>query len=144
MDVKKINENVSVAPQLSPADMAEAAAMGFKTVVNNRPDGEGGPDQPSAADVGAAAKAAGLDFVDMPVVSGRLTEKNINDFADLLTNAKKPVLAYCRTGTRCTNLWALAEATEKPAADLIEQAAGAGYDLRPIAPVLEARHKNDR
>lgn len=141
MDIKKINDTVSVAPQLSATDMAEAAALGFKTVVNNRPDGEGGPDQPSAADVGAAAKAAGLEFIDMPVVSGQITEDNVADFTKLLANAKTPVLAYCRTGTRCTNLWALAEAANKPPAELIEQAAGAGYDLRAIAPVLEARHK---
>ncbi|MGE3247702.1 MAG: TIGR01244 family sulfur transferase, partial [Beijerinckiaceae bacterium] len=99
MDVKRINDRISVAPQLSPADMAEAAAMGFKTVVNNRPDGEG-MGQPASADVEAAAKAACLAFVYMPVVSGRLTEQDVEDFAKFLDEAEAPVLAYCRTGTR--------------------------------------------
>lgn len=141
MDVRKINDTISVAPQLSTADMAEAAAQGFKTIVNNRPDGEGGPDQPSATDVGAAAKAAGLAYINMPVVSGQITEDNIADFQKTLASAAKPILAYCRTGTRCTNLWALAEAPNAAAGDIVQQAAGAGYDLRPIAPVLEARGK---
>lgn len=139
MDTRKINDTISVAPQLSPADMAQVAALGFKSVVNNRPDGEGGPDQPSSADVGAAAEAAGLLYIYMPVVSGSLNEDNISDFRKALADVPKPVLAYCRTGTRCTNLWALAVAPDMAAGDIVQQAADAGYDLRGLAPVLEQR-----
>lgn len=141
MDVRKINETISVAPQLAAADMAEAAKLGFKTIVNNRPDGEGGPGQPASNEVEAAAKAAGLDFIYMPVVSGQINEDNIEDFRQVLAQAKTPVLAFCRTGTRCCNLWALAEAANASAADIVDQAANAGYDLRGLAPVLEARGK---
>ncbi len=139
MDTRKINDAISVAPQLAAADMAEASALGFKTVVNNRPDGEGGPDQPSSADVGAAAAAAGLDYIYMPVVSGQLTEGNVAEFRKALAEAVKPVLAYCRTGTRCTNLWALAAAPDMAAGEIVQQAADAGYDLRALQPVLEQR-----
>jgi uncharacterized protein (TIGR01244 family) len=139
MDVKKINDTISVSPQMSPADMADAAAQGFKTVINNRPDGEGGPDQPSSEAVAEAARAAGLDYIYMPVVSGQITEANIADFQKALANAQKPVLAFCRTGTRCTNLWALGEAPTGSAAEIVQQAADAGYDLRPLAPVLQQR-----
>ncbi len=141
MDVRKINETISVAPQLTASDMAEAAKMGFKTIVNNRPDGEGGPGQPASKDVEAAAKAAGLDFIYMPVVSGQINEDNIADFKKVLAQAKAPVLAFCRTGTRCCNLWALAEAANASTAEIVNQAANAGYDLRGLAPVLEARGK---
>jgi uncharacterized protein (TIGR01244 family) len=139
MDVKKINDTISVSPQMSPADMAEAAAQGFKTVINNRPDGEGGPDQPTSEAVEEAAKAAGLDYIYMPVVSGQISEANIAAFQKALANAQKPVLAYCRTGTRCTNLWALAEAPTGSVSELVQQAADAGYDLRALAPVLQQR-----
>jgi uncharacterized protein (TIGR01244 family) len=139
MDAKKINDTISVAPQLTAAEMEQAAALGFKTVVNNRPDGEGGPEQPASKDVGAAAAAAGLHYVYMPVVSGSLTEDNITEFRKALADVPKPVLAYCRTGTRCTNLWALAVAADMPVNDIVRQAADAGYDLRALAPVLEKR-----
>lgn len=141
MDIRKINEKVSVAGQLNANDMAEAARLGFRTVVNNRPDGEGGSGQPPSADVEAAARAAGMDFIYMPVVSGQISEDNIADFQKVLAQAKTPVLAYCRTGTRCCNLWALAEAPNAAASDIVSMAAGAGYDLRGIAPVLQARGK---
>lgn len=139
MDVKKINDAISVAPQLSPDDMAAVAAQGFKTVVNNRPDGEGGADQPSSADVGAAAQAAGLSYIYMPVVSGQLTEDNVSEFQKALAGAGKPVLAFCRTGTRCTNLWALAVAPDMAATEIVKQAADAGYDIRGLTPVLQQR-----
>lgn len=137
MDVRKINDRISVAPQLEPADMAEAARLGFRTIINNRPDGEAGPDQPASADVEAAAKAAGLAFIFMPVVSGSLTMNDVEDFRNALAQAEAPILAYCRTGTRCCNLWALAEAPNGTAADIIEQAAGAGYNLSGLAPTLQ-------
>jgi uncharacterized protein (TIGR01244 family) len=139
MDVKKINENISVAPQIMPDDMTAAAAQGFRTIVNNRPDGEGGAGQPASVVVEAAAKAAGLNYIYLPVVSGQITESNISDFQKALAGAEKPVLAYCRTGTRCTNLWALAVAPDMAAADIITQAADAGYDLRGLTPVLQQR-----
>ncbi|MGE3248349.1 MAG: TIGR01244 family sulfur transferase, partial [Beijerinckiaceae bacterium] len=90
----------------------------------------------------AAAKAAGLAFVYMPVVSGRLTEQDVEDFAKFLDEAEAPVLAYCRTGTRCCNLWALAKSSDTPASEIVGQALAAGYDLRGMAPMLESRRKS--
>ena len=138
MDVRKLNDRISVAPQLGPGDMAEAARLGFRTIINNRPDGEQWG-QPNSADVEAAAMAAGLAFIFQPVVSGRITEDNITEFQKLMAEVEGPVLAYCRTGTRCTNLWALAMAPAMPANDILDQAKLAGYDLSAMAPVLTAR-----
>lgn len=103
--VNALTESFAVAPQLSPEDMAAVAAAGFKSVIINRPDREGGPDQPLAADVMAAAAAAGLKAEYQPVVSGAMTAEDVARFAQLLDTLPAPVLAYCRTGTRCTNLY---------------------------------------
>jgi len=140
MDIRKINDKISVAPQIAASDVAEAARLGFRTIVNNRPDGESWG-QPKAQEIEAAVRQAGLNYIDMPVVSGQITPENVADFAAMLASAEGPVLAFCRTGTRCCNLWALAEAANLPADDIVRQAAAAGYDLRPLAPALEARGK---
>lgn len=137
VDIRRISEKISVAPQISVADVKEIAAKGFRTIMNNRPDGESGDQTPSAV-IEAEAKANNLNYVYLPVVSGRITPKDIEDFAGVLASAASPILAYCRTGTRCTNIWALAEAGNCGTDQLIRQAAEAGYDLRGIAPTLEA------
>lgn len=104
--IKPITENFAVAPQLGPGDMAEVAAAGYKSVIINRPDFEGGPDQPTAAAVAQAAQAAGLQVEYQPVVGSAMTAADVARFAELLRVLPAPVLAYCRTGTRCTNLYA--------------------------------------
>ena len=128
MDARKITDATSVAPQLGVADFAEIAARGFRTVINNRPDGEEGY-QPAASELEAAARAQGLAFVNMPVVSGQITARNIADFAAALDTVEGPVLAFCRTGTRCANLWALAQAGRADADEILRRAADAGYNL---------------
>jgi len=100
-----LSPDVSVAPQLGPQDMAAVAAAGFKSVIINRPDFEAGPEQPGAADVSAAATAAGLRCVYQPVISGAMTQADVDRFAELLTTLPRPILAYCRTGMRCTVLY---------------------------------------
>ena len=99
MDIRKINDGISVAPQIGIDDLADVAAQGFKTVINNRPDGEA-PDQPPAADVEQAARAAGLDYYFVPAVSGQLTPEKVADFGRTIEEAEGPVLAFCRSGTR--------------------------------------------
>ena len=106
--VTRHTESFGTAPQIAPQDLAEIAAMGFKTVVNNRPDGEGGAEQPSNAEIEAAAKAAGLNYVYLPVISGQITEQQARDFAALLANSPGPLLAFCRSGARSQNLYQLA------------------------------------
>ncbi|MDQ6620983.1 MAG: TIGR01244 family sulfur transferase [Pseudomonadota bacterium] len=104
--------DVAAAPQLTPEQMHELAAAGFRTVVNNRPDGEGGPQQPRNDDLRAAAQAAGLDYVYLPVQSGHMTADNVTEFAQLLQDKPRPLVAFCRSGTRSANLYLLA-ASEK-------------------------------
>jgi len=105
-----LSPEVSVAPQLGPGDMARVAAAGFRSVIINRPDFEGGADQPASVDVMAAASAAGLRCVYQPVVSGAMTADDVARFAELVNTLPTPVLAYCRTGTRCTVLYQAASA----------------------------------
>ena len=95
--IKPLTENFAVAPQLGPDDMADVAAAGYKSVIINRPDFEGGPDQPTAADVSKAAQAAGLRIEYQPVVGSAMTIADVQRFAELL-RTPGPVLAYCRTG----------------------------------------------
>lgn len=105
-----IAADVSVAPQLAPADMAEAARAGFKSVVNNRPDFEHGPDQATSAQMQAAAEAAGLQYRWLPVDGGYQSPEEIAAFAVLLAELPRPLLAFCRSGARSTRLYQQATA----------------------------------
>lgn len=105
LPAQRLSDDVSVAPQLDAAAMALAAQAGFKSVVNNRPDFEGGPDQPTSADVAAAARAAGLEYVHQPVAGGYQSPEDIARFKQLIETLPKPVLAFCRSGARCTKLF---------------------------------------
>lgn len=136
MDVRKLTDTVSVAPQLSVRDIAEAARLGFRTLINNRPDGED-LGQPSAGELEAAARELGLEYHHQPVVSGALSERDVHAFRELLAQAEQPVLAFCRTGTRCTMLWALAESGSLSADEIITIAASAGYDVSNLRGVIE-------
>ena len=106
MDIRQITEKYSVTGQIQPEDVQAIAAAGFKTLICNRPDDED-PGQPSADGVEEAARAAGLQFRHIPVVSGRITSENVEDQRHALEEMPSPVLAYCRSGTRCTNLYML-------------------------------------
>ena len=108
LPVRAIAPDVCVAPQLSPGAMAEAAQAGFKSVVNNRPDFEHGPDQPSNAEIEAAARAAGLEYRFLPVESGYQSPEEIAAMAKLLAELPRPLLMFCRSGARSTRLYSLA------------------------------------
>jgi uncharacterized protein (TIGR01244 family) len=110
LPVREVADGVFVAPQLGPADMAEAARAGFCSVVNNRPDFEGGPDQPASAAIAAAAEAAGLVYHHLPVNPGHQTPEEVVAFAALMVDLPRPVLAFCRSGARSTRLFMLAQA----------------------------------
>jgi len=107
MQVTKHTEHFATAPQLDPEHMAAIAAHGFKTVINNRPDMEGGPAQPTSAQMQSAAVAAGLTYHYLPVVSGAITPEQVAQMAELVEAAEGPVLAFCRSGARSTQLWSL-------------------------------------
>jgi uncharacterized protein (TIGR01244 family) len=110
LPLRQITPSFSVAPQLTPEAMAQAAAAGFKSVVNNRPDFEHGPEQPSNAHMEAAALAAGLEYRFLPVDGGYQSPEEIAAFADLLRELPAPVLAFCRSGARSTRLFMEAQA----------------------------------
>ena len=125
-----------VSGQIAPDDVAAAASAGIRTIINNRPDGEE-PGQPSGAEIEAAAEAAGLGYRHIPVAGG-FSETLVAAMADALSEG--PALAFCRSGTRSTYLWALARARQgRPAESILEAAVAAGYDLRPIAAYLHPR-----
>ena len=105
-DLRPLSPDLSVAPQLDAAAMAALAAAGFKSVINNRPDFEGGPDQPPSAEIEAAAQAAGLAYVHLPVNPAVQSAQEVGQFRELLGTLPKPILAFCRTGTRCGKLFA--------------------------------------
>ena len=105
IQVQQLSPDLCVAPQLTPDAMAAAAQAGFKSVVNNRPDFEGGPDQPTSASIEAAAQAAGLAYVHLPVAPGHQTPEEIARFGELLATLPKPLLAFCRSGTRSGKLY---------------------------------------
>ena len=105
LPLRQIADNVCVAPQLGPEAMAEAARLGFKSVVNNRPDFEHGPDQPTSATVAEAACAAGLQYHHLPVAGNWQSPEQIAAMAALLKTLPQPVLLFCRSGARSTKLY---------------------------------------
>jgi uncharacterized protein (TIGR01244 family) len=126
---RKLDDRISVAPQITVADIAEARAQGFVAIINNRPDDEQ-PGQPSASEIGAAAAAAGLAYTAIPVDHSGFFPEQVNAMDEALAEADGPVLAFCRSGTRSTWLWALARLQAGDDAEtLIAKAAAQGYDL---------------
>ena len=105
-----LSADLSVSPQLEPGAMAAVAAAGFKSVINNRPDGEGGAAQPTSAQVETAARAAGLEYAHLPVAPAVQSPEEIARFAELLATLPKPILAFCRSGARSTKLYTAARA----------------------------------
>ena len=133
--MKKLDEGMFVAGQIRPEDVTEAARQGVTMIVNNRPDGEE-PGQPAAAEIEAAAEAEGIGYAHIPVAGG-FSPDQVAAMARALDGAEGPVLAFCRTGTRSTFLWALARADAgADGAEIMRKAAGAGYDLTPIVQHL--------
>ena len=103
--VQQLSPDICVAPQLDPAAMAWAAQNGFKSVINNRPDFEGGPTQPTSAQIEAAAKAAGLSYAFLPVNGAYQSPEEIARFGELLNQLPRPILAFCRSGARSGKLY---------------------------------------
>jgi uncharacterized protein (TIGR01244 family) len=108
--VRQIADDVCVAPQLIPEAMAGAAQAGFRSVVNNRPDHEGGPDQPTSAEMEAAARAAGLEYRYLPVSGAYQSPEDAAAMAQLLRDLPRPLLMFCRSGSRSARLFELASA----------------------------------
>ena len=138
MDIRVVNESIAVAPQITAEDVAAIKAAGYLSIINNRPDGEE-YGQPTGDAIARAAEAAGLAYHAIPVTQAGFSHAQIDEMAGAIVAAGGPVLAYCRSGTRSCNLWALAAA--KAGRDpelLVMQGAAAGYDLSALRPMLDA------
>ncbi|MCB1883030.1 MAG: TIGR01244 family phosphatase [Geminicoccaceae bacterium] len=133
--VRAVDEGFYVAPQIAPEDVAAIKAAGVRTIVNNRPDGEA-PGQPTGAEIEAAATAAGLAYVAVPVVPGGLFPDHVAAMREAVEANEGPFLAYCRSGTRSCHLWALVAAQKQAPNAVIEKAAAAGYDVAAMRPLL--------
>jgi uncharacterized protein (TIGR01244 family) len=132
-DFRRVTDSLSVSPQVTEADMARAAAEGFVLVINNRPDGED-PSQPSGAAIEAAARAAGLDYLHVPVRGGP-TQEQVDAVRAAIQAANGPVLAFCRSGTRSIVTWSIGQALAgEDRETLVNQGREAGYDLSGVLP----------
>ncbi|ODT87349.1 TIGR01244 family sulfur transferase [Phenylobacterium sp. SCN 70-31] len=131
-DFRRVTDEFTTAPQIALADVAEAARLGYRTLVNNRPDGED-PGQPASAEVEAAAKAAGLAYHHVPVRGGP-TPEQVAQTQEILASAETPVLAFCRSGTRSIVTWSLCQAASgaHDRDELVGLGRAAGYDLSGV------------
>ena len=136
MFFRELDRQVLVADSpMRPQDLAEAAARGVTLAINNRPDGES-PDQPAGAEIEAAARAAGLTYHAIPLGREGVNPDLVNATKAVLEGSDGKVFCFCRSGTRSTTLWALSQAGEAPADQIIAQAAEAGYDMSHLAGYL--------
>ncbi|MDD8021928.1 MAG: TIGR01244 family sulfur transferase [Paracoccaceae bacterium] len=136
MDLRQITPEFAVAPQITPEEVAQAAALGYRTLINNRPDTEV-EEQIDSAAMAAAAAAAGMAYHHLPYFPGALTPDLVADFEAVMADVATPVLAYCRSGTRSSHLWAMWQAREgTPVGTIVAAAERAGYDHSGLAPLL--------
>jgi sulfide:quinone oxidoreductase len=132
MDLKKITDKTSVSPQILPQDMAAIIEAGFRAIICNRPDGEGA-DQPSFEEIEKAAEKAGIEAAYVPITSGMVRDEDVTAFGTALKDLPRPVLAYCRTGTRSATLWSFHESKKRPMAEILAATKAAGYDMNGVA-----------
>lgn len=135
---KRLSERLSVTPQVDPVDMQALADAGFRSVISNRPDGEE-PHQPEWATIEQAARDAGMEARHIPVTPGAITDEDAARFRAALEELPGPIVGFCRTGARSTSLWALSNADQRPAEELIRAAADAGYDIAALRDRLAQR-----
>lgn len=136
MEIRKLTDEISVSPQIRLEDTHELARLGFKSIISDRPDKEEN-DQPDADAVCMAAEGAGLEFRHIPVVASDIGERDIALFAEAMKDLPKPVLAFCRSGTRAALLWALSQAATEGSDTVLAATKSAGYDLEQIRPRLK-------
>lgn len=135
MDARQITDTYTVSPQITPEDVADIAAAGFRTIVCNRPDHEI-PVELQAECIAAAAEAAGLEFIIHPVIHDEL-EACVARQMEILETAPTPIFAYCASGTRCSILWSIGQSSNMPIEDILAATTRAGYDLSALRPRLQ-------
>ena len=131
MDIKKLDTDLAVTPQIMVADLPAIKEQGFRSIICNRPDGEGA-DQPTCQEIEAAASLLGLGMAYQPIVAGKVSDEDAATFDRLMTELPGPVLAYCRTGTRSATLWSLTQADKQNVADILGKTKAAGYDMAGV------------
>lgn len=131
MDIHRLTPELSVAAQILPMELRALREAGFRSVICNRPDGEGA-DQPNFEEIALAAEQAGLQARYLPAESGKVSDEQGTAFGGLMAELPKPVLAFCRTGMRSTTMWALSQAGQMPLPQIIERASRAGFDLKGV------------
>jgi len=136
MDPRKLSDTFSVSPQIEPEDVAALAALGFRTLICNRPDEEVDAAHGSAAMAQAAADA-GMAFHYLPYYPGEMTLDLVAAFEAAMAKAEQPAFAYCRSGTRSSHLWGMSQAGLIPLEEIVTAAAAAGYDHSSLLPALQ-------
>lgn len=137
MDIRRITPRYAVSPQIRPDDVPALKEAGFVRVICNRPDSEVAGEERAEA-IAAACADHGLDFVTLPVDHASLTPDLVARQREAIEEATGPVFAYCRSGTRCTHVWALGQAGRMPVEEIVAAGGRAGYDLTTLRPALEA------
>jgi sulfide:quinone oxidoreductase len=137
METKTLTPFLAVSGQIDAGDIGSLASRGFRTIINNRPDGEGNG-QPSSDELEKAAGRLGMAYRHIPIVPGHLTDENVAEFAATMDEVKGPALAFCRTGNRSASLWALNEARHLDPDAILKTTAAAGYDLNGLRSRLDA------
>ena len=131
MDPRTLSPQFAVSPQITPQDIPALKAQGYRAIIANRPDGEGA-DQPTFAEIEAAAHAAGMQARYIPISGGMVGDDDVEAFRSALRAMPGPVLAYCRSGTRSATLWSLAQADDMPLSQILAATSTAGYDLSGV------------
>ena len=138
MDFNRISADLTVSPQIRAADVATIKAAGFRSIICNRPDGEGA-DQPVFAEIEAAATAEGMEIRYIPIVAGLVRDEDADAFGAALRDLPGPTLAYCRTGTRSAMLWSLSRSGLLSVDEVLDATKAAGYDLSALRDRIEAQ-----
>lgn len=144
MKIANLATNILVSDQILPEDINTLAGVGIKTILCHRPDGEGA-DQPNFDEISAMAKTFNIQAYYLPVTAGKITDQNVDEFAEIFDQAEKPVLAYCRSGMRAASLWALSQAEQLGASEVLNATANAGYDVSGLSSrLLESQANNSQ
>jgi sulfide:quinone oxidoreductase len=131
MDVKALTPHLSISPQILVSEVQAVAEAGFKSIICNRPDGEG-PDQPSFKEVEQAAMELGMEMRYLPAETGKVSDADGKAFGELLATLPGPVLAYCRSGMRSTTMWALSQSGITPLPQILEASQRVGFDMKAL------------
>lgn len=132
MELKKLTDTFAVSPQIRIADLPALREMGVRSLICNRPDGEGA-DQPTFTEIEQAARQAGIEAHYLPVETGKVSDQDAEQFRRYLDTLPRPMLAYCRSGMRSATLWALASAPQLSLVEILAAGKRAGVDLSGLA-----------